>query len=65
MFQSTLKVSLLYEVLAKLYLKLGEVSVENQDYGRAQRDFRACLDIKKFLLLADSRYRLPPCTWPV
>jgi len=41
--------------LAEVYLDLGEVSVENQDYGRAVEDFTACLDIKKSLLPADSR----------
>ena len=33
--------------LAEVYLDLGEVSVENQDYGRAVEDFAACLDIKE------------------
>ena len=41
--------------LAEVYLNLAEVSVENQDYGWAEQDFTACLDIKKSLLPADSR----------
>ena len=41
--------------MAEVYLDLGEVSMENQDYGRAEQDFAACLDIKKSLLPADSR----------
>ena len=41
--------------MAEVYLDLGEVSVENQDYGRAEHDFAACLEIKKSTLPADSR----------
>jgi len=41
--------------LAEVYLDLGEVSIENQDYARAELDLAACLDIKKSSLPADSR----------
>ena len=44
-----------FAAMAEVYLDLGEVSVENQDYGRAEHDFAACLNIKKSLLPADSR----------
>ena len=44
-----------FAAMAEVYLDLGEVSVENQDYGRAEQDFAACLNIKKSLLPADSR----------
>ena len=39
--------------LAEVYLDLGEVSLENQDYGRAEQDFTSSLEIRKATLPAD------------
>ena len=43
------------EQLAEVYLDLGQVAIENQDYDLAVADFGESLKLKKTLLPADSR----------
>ena len=44
------------EQLAEVYLDLGQVSMENQDYDLAVMDFGEALKLKKTPLPSDSRY---------
>ena len=43
------------EQLAEVYLDLGQVCMENQDYDLAVMDFRESLKLKKVLVPTDSR----------
>ena len=44
------------EQLAEVYLDLGQVCMENQDYDLAVMDFGESLKLKKVLVPTDSRY---------